>query len=525
MTDEKRRLRRLDEIEARDLWSDVEARADGPEQPSPVLEGPSAGRRLVTIGVAFAVFAAAGSFLYTRFDQSGSRVGDPSPFTDKAPEGGQPSGELRVTCTDGGTSVEGSPVKLLPDGLHIRVVNETATEVFYMRDPEKVGESAGFDLDGRMTERVFIGVEPGTWVAACFPSGAFESPPPLDAYSAPFEIVDPDGLWGDLEDAQECGEPLIDPLPTAEQGGAMTAAPSGRLLVNSWGGVTRGDVVEYNIGSGQGASVLAEEIDAFDAQWSPDGTQVAFVGEDDGDPEIYVVNADGSRIVQLTYNDATDDLVQWSPDGSQLSFRSNRDGPLTLYAMKADGSDQRRLVTFPSADRHAWSPDGERIAFVGSDGLDDGDGCYSGPHEDHELYVMDADGTDITRLTDDEWYEQDPAWSPDGRTIAFSASDQSDYRWDIFSIGVDGQGLQRLTDSPGFDGDPLWSPDGKLIAFASDRRATMGQIEENEANGVPVAGVAVFVMDPDGSSIRSLLRASDLGLPAGGRVFVSDWRS
>ncbi|HEY3214400.1 MAG TPA: hypothetical protein VGL16_14490 [Actinomycetota bacterium] len=210
------------------------------------------------------------------------------------------------------------------------------------------------------------------------------------------------------------------------------------------------------------------------ATWSPDGSRIAFVGGGlDDDSEIFVMNADGTGLTQLTDNDATDDLVEWRPSTDELSFRSNRDGPLTLYIMNADGSDQGRLLDFPSADRHEWSPDGSRLAFVGSDGKDDGDGC----HEDHELYVMNANGSGLLRLTDDEYYEQDPTWSPDGSQIAFSASNQSDYAWDVFVVNADGTNLRRVTDYPGFErsGDRAVADRGAGRHAVCDERRRFGR--------------------------------------------------
>jgi hypothetical protein len=166
MTDPRRKLRRLDDIETGDLWPRVEARSTEPEQPTPVPEGPSIGRRLVTIGVAFAVFAAAGIFLFTRFEGAGPAPGGSSPTPDSAVVGGEASGELMVTCTDGGAVAEGVPVKLVPGGVRIRVDNRSDANFFLMRDPARIGESAAFELEERSTtERTFLHIRPGIWVA------------------------------------------------------------------------------------------------------------------------------------------------------------------------------------------------------------------------------------------------------------------------------------------------------------------------------------------------------------------------
>jgi Tol biopolymer transport system component len=100
----------------------------------------------------------------------------------------------------------------------------------------------------------------------------------------------------------------------------------------------------------------------------------------------------------------------------------------------------------------AWSPDGRLIAFVSER---DGNA---------ELYVMNADGTNPRRLTDHTAVDRDPAWSPDGTRIAFSS--ERDGNAEIYLMGTDGTGLARITASPAPDGHPAWSPDGNRIAFA-----------------------------------------------------------
>jgi len=91
--------------------------------------------------------------------------------------------------------------------------------------------------------------------------------------------------------------------------------------------------------------------------WSPDGTQIAFYSYRDGNSEIYVMNADGSQPVRLTFNDATDDSPVWSLDGKRIAFISNRDGNFEIYVVNADGSNQIRLTNDPVYERDpAWRP-------------------------------------------------------------------------------------------------------------------------------------------------------------------------
>jgi len=118
-----------------------------------------------------------------------------------------------------------------------------------------------------------------------------------------------------------------------------------------------------------------------------DGT-IAFYSDRDGNPEIYVMNADGSDLRRLTDNDATDQAPAWSPDGTQIAFVSDRDGNREIYVMNADGSEPQRLTDNPAYESHpAWSPDGTQIAFIS-----ERDG-------NREIYILDADGSNVQRLT------------------------------------------------------------------------------------------------------------------------------
>ena len=97
------------------------------------------------------------------------------------------------------------------------------------------------------------------------------------------------------------------------------------------------------------------------------------------------------------------------------------------------------------------------------------------------------------------------------------ASARSDYAWDLYVMNADGTGLTRLTGWEGYDGDPVWSPDGTMLAFASDRDATDGQLRDNRSNDNPVAGISIYLIDAGGSEVTRLTGPQD------GNAFPNDW--
>ena len=185
--------------------------------------------------------------------------------------------------------------------------------------------------------------------------------------------------------------------------------------------------------------------------WSPDGTQIAFYGY-----YIYVMDADGSNPRRLTKTGGEGGRPSWSPDGTQIAFRSFRDSNWEIYVMDADGTNPRRLTSHSAADGGpSWSPDGTQIAFQS-----DRDG-------NAEIYVMNADGTNSRRLTRHSAVDEGPSWSPDGTQIAFHSD--RDGNWNIYVMDADGTNPRQLTSHSGSDLYPSWSPDGTQIAFQSDR--------------------------------------------------------
>jgi TolB protein len=207
--------------------------------------------------------------------------------------------------------------------------------------------------------------------------------------------------------------------------------------------------------------------------WSPDGRKIAFQSKRDGNMEIYVADADGSNQKRLTQNDGFDGYCVWSPDGSSIAFqRDSGEFGYTpkIYVMDADGGNVQVLIADPNPGQPAWSPDGRRIAFSGHEGPaffteDDLPIKEFGT----EIYVVNVNGSNLTRLTRDHFENMFPTWSPDGKKIAF-VSNRGGTPGDvgvlqIFTMNADGSDIKQMTKLQGQSQRPTWSPDGQWIAF------------------------------------------------------------
>ena len=198
--------------------------------------------------------------------------------------------------------------------------------------------------------------------------------------------------------------------------------------------------------------------------WSPDGKQIAFTSNREGQEAIFVMNADGSGVRRIHNGLLVSNGPNWQPDG-RIRFGGGRN----IYTMKPDGSDVVRVNT-----SGALSPDGRQILFVKE--------VIPGEPSSNELFVANADGSNSRRLTHNKIADVDPRWSPDGRKIAYSYFPDGPWpKASICVINSDGSELTRLTNALLKAGPPVWSPDGTRIAF--------GVINDQNA---------IYVMNADG---------------------------
>ena len=274
-----------------------------------------------------------------------------------------------------------------------------------------------------------------------------------------------------------------------------------RILFRS---MSDGDDDEIYVMNADGTGVVRltnNSVYDWPVAWSPDGSRILFRRDPNGgyeadDMEIYVMNADGTGVVRLTDNSYWDYPVAWSPDGSRILFMRDPDGgeyepeDMEIYVMNADGTGVVRLTNNSVYDSPSgWSPYGNRILFSSDR---DGDG---GEYDssDREIYVMNADGTGVVRLTDNSVYDWAAGWSPDGTRILFSSVRDGDDR-EIYVMNADGTGVVRLTHNSVYDWPAGWSPDGSRILFRRDPDG--GEYERND--------MEIYVMNADGTGVVRL---------------------
>ena len=189
---------------------------------------------------------------------------------------------------------------------------------------------------------------------------------------------------------------------------------------------------------------------ATSPEYSPDGDTILFTR---GNPrnntfQIWVMDANGDNagnIPMITGWDPT-----WSPDGRRILFASDRDGTTQLYTMNREGRQLTRVTSLPSIrGRSDWSPDGQFIV------------TYSGEPWNREVYILNADGSNVRQLTAGGGNSQGPSFSPDGQWVAFTAYFDNygdDHGCEIYIIRTDGTDLRRLTNNDYCDYQPRWGP-------------------------------------------------------------------
>jgi dipeptidyl aminopeptidase/acylaminoacyl peptidase len=340
-----------------------------------------------------------------------------------------------------------------------------------------------------------------------------------------------------------------------------------------------------------------------DPQISPDGKWVAYtvktagLNDDKNHEQIWMVPTAGGDAIALSAESASSSEPRWSPDGKYLAFLSARsaasssgkdaddEGKKQVWLLNTQGGEAQQLTdAIQDVDNFAWSPSGDRLVLVLQDpSIDeieasqnkDKSDAKPKPHpwvidrlhfkEDEigyldrrrtHLYTLTLSDRKQTQITSGDFDDADPAWSPDGRRIAFASNRSApepdrNFNTDIWTVAADntdqGKSLVQITTAPGTDGAPAWSPDGKSIAFTTQLDDKLFQYATIHIGVAPAAGggpakiltqsldrnASVPKFSPDGQFVyfiadddatQNVLRVPAVGgeitRPIGGRKFV-----
>lgn len=311
-----------------------------------------------------------------------------------------------------------------------------------------------------------------------------------------------------LTDAEETGEKQVNEGPVQ----SPLSRPAFRWLLFALGGLL---VIAVGV-------LLFQQFGGA-ALFSTRPPRIAFMSERDGNWEVYIMDRDGSNLVNLTNDPAADGIVVHAARQDRLAFVSDRDeGGLGVFVMDLDGNNVTKIGKLPASMSVplAWSPDGKYLVInsgqpdspeillveLDSEGIvnlterDDarrfGDWSSkvnrlilsSSTGEGMSLFVTDPEGKQKQFLTDGSYPAGAPQWSPDGQKVVFMATEPGGGPIDIYVVDAAGGEPANLTQSSSNDGFPRWSPDGSKIAFITNRD---GNSE-------------IYVMDADGSNQTNL---------------------
>ncbi len=260
------------------------------------------------------------------------------------------------------------------------------------------------------------------------------------------------------------------------------------------GFVTSGEIYLMNDDGSDLRRLTNNQVSDIFPSLSPDGTKIIFesnrrraAGEPPNVYDLFLMNTDGTEQTWLRRGSS----ATWSPDGNSIAFHASASGtglPATPYPGSAmvdsdifivslrelidTKASPRNITNNPAAvdDDPNWSPDGRTIIFTSHATTDDYTNAVSA-----EIYAISADGTGKPKaLTSNKDEERAPAWSPDGKRIVFCCRRGNKPDFDICVMNADGSGELKLTDSPLGDLTPAWSPDGTKIVFTRTKGKGLG---------------------------------------------------
>ena len=318
----------------------------------------------------------------------------------------------------------------------------------------------------------------GTLLALAAACGDDDDSEPADGAATPT----PTTSVGAPDTSDNGDSPTLAPF---SPGSGQGPEPSGRIAYYTFRDGNQ-EIYIMNVDGSDETNLTNHEDQDFEPDFSPDGEEIVFVSDRDGGAHLYIMNSDGSELRKLTSGQGGYLSPRWSPDGQTLAF--SRSG--TISVMNVDGTDIRpvfdpgRQETAPPCEGPGfvggWSPDSQRITYYSA----------SITRGIAEVCIIGVDGTGTQIIaSDDVNTHAEPVWSPDGRYIAYRSIRAG--RHEIFVVDLETGEETRVTDNPAIDTEPDWSPDGEWLAFAAFRE-NAGQNED------------IYIMRKDGSDVRRL---------------------
>ncbi len=316
-----------------------------------------------------------------------------------------------------------------------------------MDGTERSGSQAG---EGRRTRRQFLATWPPALTAsALWLVGCGGSSEPANAVKATAKAAE--------TQTSTVASPSV--APSTPSATATPAPPTAR----------NGKIAFHRIAGAGVLNILTMEPDGSNEvqimsrgawpKWSPDGKRILFLSaRDAGSNRLYVMSADGSELRRVTPGDEVVFDARWHPDGKRMVFAAGSNDARSIYLIGDDGTGLQKLIDANGAGGGllggaTFSPDGSRVAFARS---------VTGVVA---IFVANADGTNPVRISGAQDNDSQPAWSPDGRRIAFN-NRTTVPGTNIFTMNGDGSDRKKVTkDRELFQTAPVWAPDGSRIAF------------------------------------------------------------